>query len=82
MNNLVIQVLNEKDATGIEKRVIISTLKTDIPGMERITAVSELDDKCRMGKEIDDLIGRMMEAKRQEMRTNSDAKINKKLKKK
>ncbi len=50
--------------------------------MERITAVSELDDKCRMGKEIDDLIERMMEAKRQEMRTNSDERINKKLKKK
>lgn len=77
MRNLIIQVVNEKDATGVEKRAIISTLKTDIPGMERITGVAELDSECQMGKEIDSLIERMLAAKQAEMKANSDLKVKK-----
>jgi hypothetical protein len=73
--DLIIQVINEKDATGIEKRVIISTLRTDLPGMERLTAVAELDSECQMGKEIDDLIERMLSAKQDNMKVETNKKI-------
>ena len=80
MRNLIIQVLNEKDITGIEKRVIISTLRTDIPGMEKLTAVAELDD-CQMGKEIDSLIERMLNAKQEEMKVKTRKKLKELIKK-
>lgn len=77
---LKIRVEHMKDATKKTKRVIISTLETEIPGMERITAVAELDDKCQMGKEIDDLVERMVLLKKEEIKSKraSYKKLDKK----
>lgn len=57
-----------KDATGIEKRAMFLTLLTDIPGLDRIDAVAELDFGSPLQKEIDEIITNMLDSKAQEVR--------------
>jgi len=78
---LRLTIENLKDATGIEKRSMWATLETEIPGMERIDAVSELDKECVLGKEIDQMILDMTVMKQGEMRARGDEIIKNKKKK-
>jgi len=74
---LVIRVEHGKDATGIEKRVIFSSLRTDIPGMEKIDAVAELTPGCGMAKEVDKLVTNMLSLKQMELKQKHGDKVKK-----
>ena len=76
---LNIQIEQMKDKTGIEKRVMFTTLTTDIPGMERIDAVAELDN-CPLSDEIAVLITDLLSAKQVELQKKSKKVAQKKKK--
>jgi hypothetical protein len=65
---LKLRIENMKDATGEKKRVMMATLNTDIIGMESINAVSELDEKCLLGREITKLITDMLALKQEALK--------------
>lgn len=82
---LILQIENNmKDATGIKKRVMFATLKTDIPGMEHISSICELDEECVLGKEITILTADLLALKKKDLELKVEAdkkkKANKKLK--
>ena len=70
---LNIQIEQMKDKTGIEKRVMFTTLTTDIPEMEKITAVAELDN-CVLGDEIATIITDLLSARREEINNKNKKK--------
>lgn len=69
-----LHVEHMKDATKKTKRAVIYTLRTDIPGMERMTAVGELPKRSVLGKEVDKLITQLLEAKKAEIKANNKQK--------
>jgi hypothetical protein len=78
---LRLRVEHMKDASGEKKRVLFSTLTTEIKGMERIDAVAELDEHCILGREISQLIAEMLALKTKDLKVGRKAIIKSKKKK-
>lgn len=78
---LKIRVEEMKDASGDKKRVMFATLVTEIVGMERIDAVSELDNECVLGKEITELMANLLALKKDSLEKKYGPEARKKKKK-
>lgn len=65
---LQVRVENLKDATGELKKVIMATVLTDIPGMEKITAVDELTKYETLNYELSKLATDIIALKSEEVK--------------
>lgn len=64
---LKLRIEHAKDATGIKKRVIWSTLLTEIEGMKSVTSVAELDKGSILGDKIEEMINFIVKQNNKEM---------------
>lgn len=75
--------MHQKDKkTKKLKRYMFFTVMTDIPGLERIDAASEVPDDSPLGKEVDLIVTHLVDLKKKEIRKNNKKKLNDKKNKK
>ena len=70
--------MHQKDKkTKKMKRYMFFTVLTDIPGLERVDAASEVPDDSPLAQEVDMIVNHMMVMKKKEIRDNNKKKLEK-----
>ena len=77
---IYLKVEHGKDSTGQRKRVLWTTVETEIEGMGKIVAVNELQDETPLAKEIDYIVSEMMALKTAQIREKNNRLLAKRKK--
>jgi len=74
---LTLDIDHLEDATGESKRVMIATLRTEIPGLEKFNVVAEVPKDSTLGKEVDWIMTDMLKQKQADMKEKTKGKVKK-----
>lgn len=75
---ITLQVQHLKDKSKKMKRVLMTTIKTDTPGMENINSVGEIPDGSPLAKEIDYIVTETLKMHKEKIKQDNKKKLNKK----
>jgi len=70
-----LKVEHAKDATGELKRVMWTTVETEIEGINTFTSVAELGNDTPLAKELDFIVTEMMALKKAEIMKKNRKKL-------
>lgn len=75
---ILLKIEEGKDATKQKKRVLWTTIKTDIETIGTFTSVSEIVEDSVLWKELDMIVQNMLAMKNEEMKVKKELLKNKK----